>query len=185
MNKAIVGQATKRLAAAQKKASGLANARNPEEIEELWSEFLTEHTRFFNRLGHAMDSAAERERWAKLTADRAANPLTAYLMQARNADEHGRALITTRAGNLSAGAPGESVAIDNLVIENGVIKQVSIRPANPGEQIHIRFSPSEVFPVAVTNRGVTYRIPDTMTVVELARYGIQHLQSVLSAATAD
>jgi hypothetical protein len=183
VNKAIVGQATKRLAGAQKKASALANARNAEEIEELWSEFLTQYTRFFNRLGHAMETGAEKGRWERILAKRVADPMTAYLMQARNADEHGRNLITTRGWNFTAGSDGEDVIIDSLVVENGSIKEAKIRAANTGRPARLKFNPSEVFPAAVENRGVTYSVPDTLPVASFAQHAMRHLNEVLSSAT--
>ncbi|QWE16293.1 hypothetical protein [Polynucleobacter sp. AP-Nino-20-G2] len=108
----------------------MSSVSNLEEYEEYWKEFLHNLDRGFNKLKdlYKNDKRAKRVIDAINTA-RNSDPLIAYLMQARNSDEHSMRQITDKAGGytkITGGLGGGKIirgileggkAPDNLVIE--------------------------------------------------------------------
>jgi hypothetical protein len=184
VNKGIAGQAHRRLQAADKKAKALAHSRSDDEIIDLWSEFLTEQHRFFNRLGNAMETRSEQGRWERIIAARKADPLLSYLLHARNADEHGRNSITAaRQGSIGLAAPGEALLIDELVIESGRVTVAKMRNIGPQKGPGIHFEPAKVVATSVEDRGRTYHPPSDQPVANLARQAVTMLGQIYDTAT--
>lgn len=177
LNKAIVGQAAKRLAAARKKAAALRHSRSAEEIEEIWSEFLTEHTRFFNRLGNAMETVQERSHWELVMHNRKTDPVMQYLKQARNADEHGRTSVTARGSWFSVSG---DVYIENLAIDNGSVIQANIQSVSQFSPARIKFNPEEIFPTEVENSGRKYIPPEYFPISWYADRAIDYIENVFA-----
>ncbi len=93
-------------------------ASNLEEYEEYWKEFLHKLDRGFNKLTdlYKNDKRAKRVIDSINTA-RNSDPLIAYLMQARNSDEHSIRQITDRVGGYTkiTGGLGGGKIISGLI----------------------------------------------------------------------
>ncbi|WP_307088687.1 hypothetical protein [Sphingomonas faeni] len=185
MNRGIFGQAEKRLGAARKKAAEIKNSRSLDEITELWSEFLTEHSRFFNRLGNAMEAASEKGWFDRALAARKTDKTMSYLMHARNADEHGHLTITKIQPNgIALGTPKGFLHIEKMTFDaKGHIKELRGWDGAPGRKIPVLFVPGEVMAINVMDRGQSYQPPEGISSVPvLATVAVDYLESVLAAA---
>lgn len=140
MNRGILGQAGNRLAAAKKKASAIGRSRSQSEIIELWSEFLTEQSRFFNRLGNAMDTDSERGWFDRVINARNQDEVMSYLLHARNADEHGRSSVATPGpSGVEIGTPGRAMFIKNMEFSSLGISKLEGCEGAPGQSYRGKF----------------------------------------------
>lgn len=162
MNKGVFKQARERAAAAAKKADSLQHVRSPDEMKEVWSEFLVNYHRAYQRLGNAMDTPKERGWFERLGAARKKDPLLQYLYQARDADEHGRDEIAKATqGGLAIGTGGGPIYIEKMVIRGGRLEVLDGWQGRPGMPIRAEFCPGELRLEPVTNKGTVYAVPET------------------------
>ncbi|MGC5796581.1 hypothetical protein [Sphingomonas sp. NFX23] len=185
MNKGILKQAENRLAAASKKAAAISHSRSNAEIMEIWSEFLTEQQRFFNRLGNAAETNSERGWFERALAARNQDPVMLYLYQARNADEHGRSSIASVTNSALAirGNNGDVFIEDMVYDHEGRISGLKGWEGSPGNPIRVEFIPSDVEASIVENRSKSYSPPPGLSkVTALAPLGVRYMRNVLREA---
>jgi hypothetical protein len=125
-----------------------------ERVEELWENFLGHYNIFLNALEAGSQCEKSKPWFGRLKNERKRDSLLLYLDHARNVDVHRFEPITARSGgSLMIGAPGETVHISSMMTNGG---KVMIHLGSPAT---VRFSPSELLILPVTDRGVNYGRP--------------------------
>ncbi|MGZ5621899.1 MAG: hypothetical protein ACXWFG_13645 [Methylobacter sp.] len=165
---------------AQKSIDQMIASKNLEEYEEHWAKFLHDLDRGWNKLVLVLSDNNEFKNVVdSIRAKRRDDPLLAYLMQARNCNEHTIYEITERvyggSTRLIAGSGG--AVIHRGTITGGKFPTDLVYSGN----LKIEFSISFLNVVAVKNRGVTYEPPSshigtpitTRIPHELAKIGLE------------
>lgn len=153
MNDKALSQAKSRVQAAKKKLEDMLLSGSPNDTCALWSEFLTEHNKAYQKLYRATETGKSKI-WAdKLKNTRKCDELLRYIHHARNADEHGIEDITASDPSvLTIGDPGEDVHIEYL----------NINGPNVSGKVHhgtVRWYPPRVRLIPVKDRGEIYDLP--------------------------
>lgn len=89
MDKKAFQSAKHKAAQARKKLEAMKATGNHADFAQLWSEFLTESHRAFNRLGVATKKGRGNAWFYKAIEPRHSDDLLRYALQARNHEEHG------------------------------------------------------------------------------------------------
>ena len=175
----------------------MATASTLEEFEEEWKVFLHRVERAWNKARAHYGRSPKFGNWsAKIEALRKSDPLLSYLNNARGAEEHTVAEITTRQPSsigigLADGVgvqPDGSIHIEHLEINSGP-GGLQVKSAQP---LNISFFPAKTSLLPVTNRGRTYEVPithigyqiDPHNLPGLARLAIDFYHDAISAAEA-
>lgn len=165
----------------------LEKAASTQEFEELWQRFLGNLERVWNKCLNHFGKSPKWNGWkGRFERERRIDPLLSYLSNARGAHEHTVADITTsQPASIGIGAgPNGSVHIKHLSIgPNGIT-------GDWAGDLAITFIPGKVDPIAVTNRGRIYQVPDShigqklpdKTVLTLGRYGLNYYVNLVAAA---
>jgi hypothetical protein len=144
--------------ACEEKSAALAEASDFGVAARRWSEFLVEHQRWFTRMQQALERGPSAAWCGTLKGRRKSDPLLLYLHQARHADEHGLERIAdAQPGSVSIGVGGQSVCIERLELENGIITHLT--GSQDGGPLTVRVEEAHLKLNEVENRGVTYGPP--------------------------
>lgn len=185
--------AQKELNASKRCFERMGSAKNYEEYEEAWCDFLNRLEKIFEKLQRACNPHKEKFNalLSKENALRNSDPLLRYLKQARNADTHSIQDVTKRVpGSLHLGFdvpnPGERVHIEKFVMRGTGIQEY--RGSHP---LLVTFTPETVEVKEVINRGVHYVPPEshlsqplnTRHPTELARLGIEFYEQLFVKVT--
>lgn len=109
MNPHAVKKAAVRLQRARKAHAALEAAKNFEDAEEAWTDFLLAANGFYSVLEQGSKSHGPSSGWfGRLKGKRKKDPLLKYLHFARNSDEHGVRRVTNH-GGIPMYPGGESV----------------------------------------------------------------------------
>jgi hypothetical protein len=144
----------------------MAIATTLEEFEEEWKVFLHRLERAWNKTKAHYGRSPKFGNWsAHIEALRKSDPLLCYLHNARGAEEHTIAEITSRLPSsidigLAEGVgvqPVGSILIDHLEI-NSDLGEIRVKSEHP---LKISFFPARASMLPVTNRGRTYEVPLT------------------------
>lgn len=97
MNPAAIEQAKSRLLKAEKASFDLKAASSFEEAESAWSDFLLAASGVYSKLEQGAKGYSKSEPWFGVEKRlRKTDPLLRYIHFARNSDEHGIELVTSR-----------------------------------------------------------------------------------------
>ena len=178
-----------RVEVANAKASieGMRNARSLDEFEEQWKSFLHRLERVWNKTSHHYGKSPKWNGWkGKYEQLRKNDPLLAYLVNARGADEHTvNEILSREPGGIGINpAEGNSFYIEHMTINKG---QISIKSP---QKIRIDFIPAKTRLLPVVNRGRTYAVPvshrgkviDPTKVVEIAETAVKFYEEFLNDA---
>jgi hypothetical protein len=136
----------------------MSSASNLEEYEEHWKEFLHKLDRGFNKLRDLYKNEKRAQQILNsIYKARTSDPLIAYLMQARNSDEHSMHQITEKMDGYTkiiGGAGGGT--IDSGVIEGGM------RPSNLKFKgnLEVQFQAEYLSIIPIISRGQRYDPPN-------------------------
>ena len=134
----------------------MRSAKNLDEFEEHWKEFLHRLERVWNKTKAHFSRSPKWHGWvSKYENTRKNDPLLSYLTNARGAEEHTVNEITGREpGGIGINsAQGNSLYIESLEQRDGAIFIKS------PQQLKIEFRPARTNLLPVTNRGRTYPVP--------------------------
>lgn len=132
-------------------------ARDFERAASRWSEFLTEHHRWFTKMQQAFQAGPSSAWFGKLKALRRDDPLLAYLQQARHADEHGLDEVAEgELGSVVIGHGAGPVHIKRLEFDGG---HMILKGTDNGRPIIPIFMPAHLKLNPVTNRDRLYQPP--------------------------
>ncbi|MFN7573411.1 MAG: hypothetical protein ACK5TK_18540 [Betaproteobacteria bacterium] len=175
------------LAKARAAIDAMRSAKALDEFEENWKEFLGRLERVWNKAFSHFGKSPKWNGWkGKFEGLRKTDPLLAYLVNARGADEHTvNEIVAREPGGIGINpAEGNSLYIESMEINNGYI---SIKSP---QKLRIDFLPARTTLLPVVNRGRTYPIPtthlgnpvDPTNVVSVAEAGAQFYQQFLAQA---
>lgn len=185
--------AQKELNACKRCFERMLSAKNYEEYEEAWCDFLNRLEKVFEKLQRACYPHKEKfnSLLSKENALRNSDPLLQYLKQARNADTHSIQDVAKRVpGSFQLGfdvqKAGESVHIETLVMRGTDIREY--RGSHP---LIVTFTSETVEVKEVINRNVHYPPPlshlsqplITRHPTELARLGIDFYEVLFDKVT--
>jgi len=173
------------LANAKASIEGMSNARSLDEFEEHWKDFLRRLERVWYKTANYYSKIPKWNGWqGKYKQIRKNDPLLAYLINARGADEHTvNEIVSRKPGSIGINsAEGNSLYIDEMTINKGTI---SIKSP---QKIRLDFSPARTTLLPVVNRGRTYPIPlshrgtpiDSSKVIEVAEVGLKFYEEFLN-----
>lgn len=165
----------------------MRNAKALDEFEESWKEFLGRLERVWNKAFNHFGKSPKWNGWkGKFEGLRKTDPLLAYLVNARGADEHTvNEIVGREPGGIGINAAeGNSLYIEHMEINNG---HISIKSP---QKIRVDFLPAKTTLLPVVNRGRTYPIPtihlgnpiDPTNVLSVAEAGAQFYQQFLAQA---
>ncbi|MEN3748742.1 hypothetical protein TPR58_16325 [Sphingomonas sp. HF-S3] len=173
----------------REKILGMATSANLIQARQFWSEYLTEHSRAFNKLGNAMETGPERGWFERLKVTRKKDALLCYLKQARDADEHGCLDITpkSRISLLIRRQSEGPLNITEFSVKGG---QINFKYATPDRVTPIiDFKPASLILSDVINGGTTYAVPPThlgspisQSVLGFAKLGAEFLDHTIAEA---
>lgn len=144
------------LARARDAAKKMAAAATLDDYEENWKEFLRRVERCWSKVQSHYGKRPKWNGWqGRIDRLRRTDPLLAYLVSSRGAQEHTVNAITTRhPGGIGINpAEGNSLYIEHMEGNNGV---VSIRSP---QKLKIDLIPGRMGLIPVTNRDRTYATP--------------------------
>lgn len=154
----------------------MRNAKSLDEFEEGWKNYLHRIERVWNKaVGHYGKSPrwnGWKARYERLRKD---DPLLAYLINARGADEHTVGEITA----CDQGGIGVNAAEGNILhIERMEMRKRRLFIKSP-QRLRVTFIPHRTKLVPVVNRGRTYPVPTShlgqpvnpLNVIEIAEAG--------------
>lgn len=175
-----------RIELAQAKASveGMRNARSLDEFEEHWKTFLHRLERVWNKTLHHYSRSPKWNGWkGKYETLRKKDPLLAYLINARGADEHTvNEIVSREPGGIGINpAKGNSLYIEHMTINKD---HISIKSP---QKMRVDFFPAKTILVTLVNRGRTYPVPtahrgkaiDPTKVVDIAEMGVEFYKEFL------
>jgi hypothetical protein len=180
-------QPFREIAKAKEALAGMMASHSVEHFEEHWKEFLRRLERSWSKAQAHFGKSPKWNGWqGRIQNARRADPLLAYLVNARGAEEHTVNEISSRQpGGIGVNpAVGSSLYIERMEINNGVI---SIRSP---QQLKIEFVPSKMSLLPVVNRGRTYPLPtlhlgapiDPSNVVAVAQSALAFYENALNEA---
>jgi hypothetical protein len=156
----------------------MENSNSLQNYEDNWKEFLHNLERSWNKLTSHLKRSPKYQGWTdrgKAEKLRRQDPLLSYLVNARGAEEHSVADITSNeAGGIGINpAVGNSLHIKKMVMNNG---QLTI---DSDQALKIEFIPGKMILLPVENRGRIYQLPiehlgqkiDYKNPVEIAKLG--------------
>ncbi|MCF8053657.1 MAG: hypothetical protein K9K75_00290 [Deltaproteobacteria bacterium] len=175
------------LAKARVAIDAMRSAKALDEFEENWKEFLGRLERVWNKAFSQFGKSPKWNGWkGRFEGPRKTDPLLAYLVNVRGADEHTvNEIVGREPGGIGINAAeGNSLYIERMEINNG---RISIKSP---QKIRVDFLPARTTLLPVVNRGRTYPIPtthlgspvDPMNVVSVAEAGAQFYQQFLAQA---
>jgi len=190
MNEKAVSAARDRLQRARTAVADLEKGDKLPEIETAWWSFLLAAAGIYSKLEQGAKGNGKSEAWfGRIKHIRKKDPLLSYMHHARNSEEHSLEGSTARGVGL--------IALDKNVeiIETGHPKKLEMNIKNPkalraGVPVAqavfgIRLAPvsdsrfGDTFPVPITHLG--QKLKDN-TVAEVARVGLQYLESLVAEA---
>jgi hypothetical protein len=194
MHMGAIEKAKDRLAAAKSALQVLDGRPNYEASKRAWYDFLIASNAVFAVLEQGAKGSKSQPWYGKKKHERESEPLLQYLHQARNADEHGIAPVTTlEKQKLVLVQDGKTVgAIENIVGNKGVFRVPEGQPDKPdlSKINEMRLYPARAKLISVTNRGVKYHpptkfkgqdIPDNSP-FEVGKLAMDFIESMLSEA---
>ncbi len=124
MKKAAIQKSRIRLARANQALDKLCKSQNFDAFSEAWTDFLLAANSIFSILEKGALSDATTKQWFFSKKKQARkDPLVRYMVQARNADEHGIEPVAEPVpGHIAIGVGGESVYIKSLTIGGGHVR---------------------------------------------------------------
>ncbi len=162
----------------------LTGSKSLDEAEENWAAFLSRLERVWNKCEAHFRRNPKRNGWkGKYETARKSDPLLAYLIHARGAEEHTVEDIVARS------RPG-SVSIAAGTTGSAHIRRLAFTPEGiefDGEgSLSITFAPERLALLPVTNRGRTYAVPtehlgrpiSAANLVEVATAGLNFYRAV-------
>jgi hypothetical protein len=167
--------------------TAMENAKSLDEFDEHWKRFLSHIERIWNKASNHFSKSPKWNGWkGKYEKLRKKDPLLAYFINARGADEHTVNDIVDREPGGIGINPAEE---NNLHIENMTINKGTIS-INSSQKLRIDFIPAKTKLLPITNRGRQYPVPkshmgnpiDPANVVEIARIGAVFYESFLNEA---
>ncbi|MBZ9874985.1 hypothetical protein LB542_29570 [Mesorhizobium sp. BR1-1-9] len=132
MKNIAVEKARVRVARAAAALERISNSSGFETFSEAWTDFLLAANSIFSIIEKGAANDAKSRQWygCKKKQGRQ-DPLVRYMVQARNADEHGIEPVAEHVpGHVAFGKGGESVHIEKLSIRNGELVNAEIHPVN-------------------------------------------------------
>jgi hypothetical protein len=175
------------LAKAWAAVEAMRNAKSPGESEESWKTYLHHIERVWNKAAHHYGRSPRWNGWkAEYERLRKGDPLLAYLVNARGADEHTVGEITA----CDRGGIGVNPAEGNILhIERMEIRKGSILIESP-QGLRVSCLPDRTKLVPVVNRGRTYPVPTShrgksvnpLSAIEIAEMGATFYQAFLDEA---
>lgn len=167
----------------------MAATSSAAEFQEHWHQFLGHLERTWNKCEAHFGKSPKWNGWkGRFDKQRRTDPLLSYLSNARGAHEHTVAEITEQTlGSMSIGAgPGGTVRIRQLRIGPEGIQ------GDWDGDLALTFTPGEVIPMPVTNRGRTYSVPKihlgeklpNSSALTLGRYALTYYRNFLAKAEA-
>jgi hypothetical protein len=177
------------LARAKAAIEAMKTAKTLPELEEHWKEFLRRLERVWNKAAHHFGRSPKWNGWqGRHDTARRKDPLLAYLVNARGAEEHTiTPIASSKDASIGIGAgPTGSTYIKRLSIQNGQVEW-------EGEgSLAITFHAAEFKLLPVVNRGRTYDPPrvhqgravNPANALEIAAAGIVYYETFLSDAEA-
>lgn len=127
------------------------------ELEESWKEYLRRIERIWNKAENHFRRSPKWDSWGgRFKTLRRKDPLLAYFVNARGADEHTVAEIVEREGYTLKVNPGPSgtFAVRLRTDENGDVSELKLG----GDEV-VQFTPGRVRLLPITNRGIAYEVP--------------------------
>ncbi|MPW35841.1 hypothetical protein [Vibrio sp. B1Z05] len=167
----------------------MSSAENLEDYEDHWKDFLHNLERAWNKLVSHLKRTPKYEGWVERGRTeklRRQDQLLSYLVNARGAEEHSIADITSKeSGGIGINpAIGNSLHINKLEMKDGQIHIDSDQP------LKIEFFPGKVTLLPIENRGRSYGVPTShlgrgiegSNPVELAKHGVEFYRSYFKKA---
>lgn len=157
------------------------------EMEEHWKEFLSRLERVWNKAANHFGKSPKWNGWqGSFLKLRKTDPLLAYLINARGADEHTISDITKNEPGFIGMNPGPSGVLHIKSIQT--INGVTHIDADSDAVIHVHQPHIKLLPIL--NRGVSYEVPvkhldqpiDPNNLIDIAEKAIAFYDSFLSAA---
>lgn len=174
---------------ARKAIADMRQAGSLEDLEECWKEYLRRLERIWSKSVSHFGKSPKWNGWqGPYLKLRKNDPLLSYFINARGAEEHTVAEITTRSpGSFSVKNDGNGTTrIDRLSIVNGKVVEIS------GTGFYAEFVPERVKLLPITNRGVRHPVPtehlsrpvDPENLLEIAEKGVEFYATFLAQAEA-
>jgi hypothetical protein len=161
MKQVALTAALVRLRRASVAVESLQRAQNHEEAETAWTNFLIAAAGVYGKLEKGVDAAGPSKGWFdKIKNQRSTDPLLRYMEQARNADEHGIEPVAKRnPGGMGIGGRG-AIRLGGVI--GGPSGKMNLRATSlDGQPIAVTVYGPHLELAAVTNRKVTYQVPNT------------------------
>lgn len=167
----------------------MRSAKSLEEFEEHWKSFLHRIERVWNKAAHHYSRSPKWNGWkGQYEKLRKQDPLLAYLINARGAEEHTvNEIVSREPGGIGISqAEGKSLHIERLEIKDG-----NIFIKSP-QEIRVDFIPAKTKLLPVVNRGREYPVPmshlgqaiNPTNVPEVAEIGAMFYEEFLAEAEA-
>ncbi|HZW15198.1 MAG TPA: hypothetical protein VFF66_02970 [Brevundimonas sp.] len=148
-----------RLKKAKRSLQLCRGARNFEEFESYWSEFLIHAGGVLNALDTGSKITPQGRQWyGDIKRAGRNDPLVSYMHQARNIEEHDAQSVSEHnPGGVGIGGSGEDVYISNLVIGPEFFRNPALAIKGKAWNQHGRTPSVSVTPAGPVLRPVTYR----------------------------
>jgi hypothetical protein len=187
--------AREELARARVALEQLETARNAPAMDDAWKECIGRLTRLWNKTEASLkgDPRFHNTPWAKRVKDARKNDqVIRYLLQARNADEHGVDDITERGPGYTAllpVKPNGKFHVKSVTI--GLDGSIRVVPGETGFRVDQVAQTVAARPV--TNYGQTYAVPDehaqalrgNRALAAMARHGVEFYEAVIEGLAKD
>lgn len=166
------------------------NAKSLDEFEDGWKNFLHHIERVWTKGENHFGKSPRWNGWkGQFNSLRKSDPLLAYLINARGADEHTVCAITEREPSKVGINPesGNTIYIKALIVDNNGDIQIM----SP-QKISVSFHPARTRLLPITNRGRSYPVPtshlgspiDPESVIAVAEAGVRYYGRFLIEAEA-
>jgi hypothetical protein len=191
VNKDAVNQARNSLDRARAAFEAMEKADSFKKLEDAWSDFLIAANRVYGKLEQGAKDNGKSSAWfGRKKHERKKDPLLSYLKQARDADEHGLQQISERKdGGFSLTAKERPFHLYKLVSIPGKGTRLTV---DDPTAVEIRFIPSSISLIEVTNRGEKFPPPtqhlgkplECTRAVGVAKHALRYLENLLTEAVA-
>ncbi|MCP1550734.1 MULTISPECIES: hypothetical protein [Methylorubrum] len=166
----------------------LKGSKSIAELKDAWSDFLVQYNRIFTKLEQASKTGGSSPWYGRIKHERKKSVCLAYLLHARNIDEHGIVPIYEEANaDMRIGAPTDDLSNVSITIIGGVITWSS---GGDGKPLSVVRRPARIELRSVIDRGEEYAAPinpnskfrDNYSPVEAAEIGLNFARKVVSEA---
>lgn len=177
---------------AKAELDAIEHVREFDQFEPGWYKFLLAANAADMIIAESATGAKSKPWYGRKKHLRRNDPLLRYMHAARNADEHGiEPVVEVKPGFFQIGSPGEAVHIGRLVVERGVIKQLSLNPVS-GRYPQVRHENAvcKLKPVFDSRYGDTFDPPtehlglplEKADAVSVAKLWLAYLTDLVSEA---